>query len=135
MSHKPRVLVIDSDEAYCRAVQDVVQPYGADVLIAHNPDAAGLLLEALRPDVLVVDIKLDGLDGLRFVRKLRGLPEWSKLPVIVATAMTMKAEREAAIDAGANECISKPFSAKELRAALRRFLPLPHTAALRPQAA
>jgi two-component system KDP operon response regulator KdpE len=130
MRRKPTVLVIDTDEAYCLAVRAIVEPYGADVLIAHGVDAADTLLEVLRPDVLIVDMILGGLDGLGFIRGIRSLAQWKTLPVIVAGATTLK-ENGAAIDAGATECISKPFSAKELRDTLRRFLPLPLTAVLR----
>ncbi len=135
MNQKPRVLVIDDDEAYCQAVKDVIEPYGADVMMVHSVEAAKALLEGLKTDLLVVDLALAGLDGLMLISWLRSRPVWGEIPIIVASGMTLRAVRDAAVGAGASACISKPFSARELRSVLRQFLPLVQTSALSPRVA
>src|SRR6201999_918451 len=74
-----------------------------------------------KPDLLLVDLGLPDGDGLKVIRKVRA---WSPVPVIVLSARTMEEQKIAALDAGADDYVTKPFSAPELlarvRAALRR---------------
>jgi len=100
------------------------------VSVAPEAASAGVLLRLLKPELLIIDVRMKGLDGLDTVRRLRQQPKWGGVPVIVASTFLLKTDQEAVIQAGADAYLSKPFSAKELRLILRRFLDLPKTGSL-----
>ncbi len=127
---KSQVLVVDNEALYCQAVREILRPCGIDVSIAPEAASAGVLLRLLKPELLIIDVRMRGLDGLDTVRRLRQQPRWKGVPVIVASTFLLKTDQEAAIQAGADAYLSKPFSAKELRLVLRRFLDLPQTGSL-----
>ncbi|WP_151483965.1 response regulator [Streptomyces albicerus] len=121
-----RVLVVEDDPQLVRALVINMQArrYGVDAA----PDGAtALRLAAARqPDVVVLDLGLPDMDGVEVVKALRG---WTRVPVLVLSARTASDEKVAALDAGADDYITKPFSMDELlarlRAAVRRTEALP----------
>ncbi len=127
---RTQVLVVDNEAAYCQAIRDLLQSSGVDVSVAPEAASAGVLLRHLRPALLIIDVRMPGLDGLETLKKIRQLPRWGKIPVIVASTFLLKTDQEAAIQAGADAYLSKPFSARDLRLILRRFLELPSTGSL-----
>ena len=130
---KTQVLVVDNEELYCRAIREILTPCGIDVSVAPEAASAGVLMRLLKPVLLIIDVRMKGLDGIDTVRRLRQQPKWSGVPVIVASTFLLKTDQEAAIQAGADAYLSKPFSAKDLRLVLRRFIDLPKTGSLRAQ--
>lgn len=127
---KSQVLVVDHEALYCQAVREILRPCAIDVSVAPEAASAGVLLRLLKPALLIIDVRMQGLDGLDTVRRLREQPKWKGVPVIVASTFLLKTDQEAAIQAGADAYLSKPFSAKELRLVMRRFLDLPQTGSL-----
>lgn len=123
MVHMPRVMVIDNGALYCQAVRELLEPSEANVYVAQDADSAKVLLRFLLPDLLIIDVATPGLDGLGFLHRLRQDPRCSTLPIIVAATCRVKADRDAALAAGANVFLSKPFSARELREAIGSYLP------------
>jgi two-component system KDP operon response regulator KdpE len=120
----PRVLVVDDEEAIVRALSANLKARGYDVDLAATGEQ-GLDLAARRhPDAVILDLGLPGMDGLEVIRGLRG---WSHLPIIILSARSDEAEKVAALDAGADDYVPKPFGMDELmarvRAALRRATP------------
>ncbi|GHE63002.1 response regulator [Streptomyces capitiformicae] len=121
-----RVLVVEDDPQLVRALVINMQArqYGVDAA----PDGAtALRLAAARqPDVVVLDLGLPDMDGVEVIKALRG---WTRVPVLVLSARTASDEKVAALDAGADDYITKPFSMNELlarlRAAVRRTEALP----------
>ncbi|CAL9414057.1 response regulator [Streptomyces pilosus] len=111
-----RVLVVEDDPHLVRALVLNLQArhYGVDAA----PDGAtALRLAAARqPDVVVLDLGLPDMDGVDVIRGLRG---WSRVPVLVLSARQASGEKVAALDAGADDYITKPFSMNELLARLR----------------
>jgi two-component system KDP operon response regulator KdpE len=124
--HGERVLVVDDEPQIIRALVTNLRARGYDV------DAAGTGEEALRkaaerrPDIVVLDLGLPDLDGIDVVRGLRG---WTSVPVIILSVRDAEADKVAALDAGADDFVTKPFGMDELlarlRAALRRAVPAP----------
>ena len=114
-----RILVVDDDPALCRALVLNLRARGYDV------DAATAGAQALRmagqrpPDAVVLDLGLPDLDGLEVLAGLRG---WTAVPVLVLSARTDQAEKVAALDAGADDYVTKPFGMEELLARLRAAL-------------
>ena len=113
---KPRVLVID-DEAQIRRLLRVALE-GASYEV-HEAEGGQLGLQAAaltRPDVILLDLGLPDIDGLGVLKRLR---EWSHTPVVVLTVREVEADKVAALDAGADDYVTKPFSTAELLARLR----------------
>ncbi len=114
-----RVLAIDDDKALLRALRVALSAKGHEVLAAATAEE-GLSSLALRsPDVVVLDLGLPDLDGLEVVRRIR---LWSEVPVIVLSATDLEDRKVAALDAGANDYVTKPFGMAELEARIRTAL-------------
>jgi two-component system KDP operon response regulator KdpE len=113
------VLVIDDDQSLLRAMRVGLEAGGHDVLSAPNGEQ-GISLTALKsPDVVVLDIGLPDLDGLVVCQRIR---EWSDVPIIILSATGAEDRKIAALNGGANDYVTKPFSMGELEARLRAVL-------------
>jgi two-component system KDP operon response regulator KdpE len=113
---KPRVLVID-DEAQIRRLLRVALEGASYEVHEAEGGQFGLQAAALtRPDVILLDLGLPDIDGLGVLKRLR---EWSHTPVVVLTVREAEADKVAALDAGADDYVTKPFSTAELLARLR----------------
>ncbi|RAO75720.1 response regulator [Dyella jiangningensis] len=115
----PCVLVID-DEAQIRKFLDIgLRAEGYEVLLAANA-AEGLALAATRsPDLVVLDIGLPDREGHEVLAELR---QWSQVPVLMLSVRDSETEKVKALDAGANDYVTKPFGIQELMARLRVLL-------------
>jgi two-component system KDP operon response regulator KdpE len=126
-----RVLVVEDDPQLVRALVINMQArrYGVDAA----PDGATALrlAAARRPDVVMLDLGLPDMDGVDVIRALRG---WSRVPILVLSARQASEEKVAALDAGADDYITKPFSMDELLARLRAAVRRREDAPLVPEA-
>jgi two-component system KDP operon response regulator KdpE len=114
-----RVLIVDDDVALLRALGVSLKAKGYEVSVARRgEDALGLAAER-RPDVILLDLGLPGIDGVEVVRGLRG---WSSVPIIVLSARHQSVSKVEALDAGADDYVTKPFGMDELLARLRAAL-------------
>ena len=120
MSHsKPTVLIVE-DEGYIRRVLEAVLLAGGyRVLSVQNGGAARAGISAYMPDLLLLDLGLPDMDGIALLKELRG---WSRLPVIVVSARSTERDKILALDCGADDYITKPFSSPELLARMRAVL-------------
>lgn len=116
-----RVLVIDDEPQILRALRINLSVRGYEVVTAANGAAALRAAAETRPDVIVLDLGLPDMDGIEVLAGLRG---WMTAPVIVLSARSDSEEKVAALDAGADDYVTKPFGMEEflarLRAAVRR---------------
>jgi len=123
---KHRILVVDDDRQLLHALRINLSARGYEVMVA--PDGETALNAASRqpPDLVVLDLGLPDVDGVDVVEGLRG---WSAVPVIVLSARDQEQSKVRALDAGADDYVTKPFGMDELlarvRAALRRGSPVP----------
>jgi two-component system, OmpR family, KDP operon response regulator KdpE len=119
-----QVLVVDDEPQMLRALQINLQARQYTVTTAPNGTLA--LDQAARtpPDAIILDLGLPGLDGIDVIRALR---VWSTVPVIVVSGRSETAEKVAALDAGADDYVTKPFAMNELLARLRAVLRRPTT--------
>jgi two-component system KDP operon response regulator KdpE len=130
-----RILVIDDDPGLARALGINLRARGYEVHLA-SAGAAGLALAARHPpDAVVLDMGLPDMDGVEVVHGLRG---WSGAPILILSAREQQSQKVAALDAGADDYIVKPFGMDELlarlRAAVRRAEPAPDQPVLRTDA-
>jgi two-component system KDP operon response regulator KdpE len=119
-----KVVVIDDEAAICRALRINLTARSYDVKTASD-GATGLATVAReRPDVVILDLGLPDMDGADVIRGIRG---WSSAPIIVLSARENEVSKVAALDAGADDYVTKPFGMDELlarlRAAVRRAAP------------
>ena len=118
------VLVVDDEAPIQRALSANLKVRDYDVLLASTGEQALQLAASHHPDVVILDLGLPGIDGIEVVRGLRG---WTSVPIIILSARGSEADKVIALDAGADDYVSKPFGMAELLArlgaALRRAAP------------
>ena len=116
-----RVLVVDDEPAIRRFLRVSLGAHGCVVFEAVNGQEALAGVAAHRPDLVILDLGLPDIDGLEVTRQLR---EWTHLPIIILSVRGEEAQKIAALDAGADDYLTKPFGTGELlarmRAAVRR---------------
>jgi two-component system, OmpR family, KDP operon response regulator KdpE len=126
-----RILVVDDDDQLRRALRINLAARHYEVFTAADATTALSVAGHAPPDLAIVDLGLPDLDGVEVVRGLRG---WSQIPIIVLSARDAQAVKVAALDAGADDYVTKPFGMDELlariRAALRRATPEPGAATI-----
>ena len=119
----PRLLVVDDELAIRRFLHTVLSSEEFSLHEAENGHAGLAAAASFRPDVILLDLGLPDLDGIEVIKRIR---EWSPVPIIVLSVREHENDKVAALDAGADDYLTKPFGVGELlariRAALRRSL-------------
>jgi two-component system KDP operon response regulator KdpE len=113
------VLVCDDDTSLLRALSISLTARGYEVVIARNGEEGMDRAAHLHPDVVLLDLGLPGIDGVDVIRGIRG---WSSMPIIVLSARHQSVTKVEALDAGADDYVTKPFGMDELLARLRAAL-------------
>lgn len=119
----PRILIVDDEVAIRRFLSTVLSAEEFSLHEASDGHAGLAAAAAFRPDVILLDLGLPDIDGIEVIRRIR---EWSPVPIIVLSVREREDDKIAALDAGADDYLTKPFGVGELlariRAALRRSL-------------
>jgi len=111
-----RLLVVDDDAALARAMSINLRARGYEVAVAASGREALDILARFHPEVVVLDLGLPDLDGMEVLHGIRG---WNDVPVVVLSARATSDEKVDALDAGADDYVTKPFEMNELLARLR----------------
>ena len=111
-----RVLVVEDEPQLLRAIRITLRAGGYDVRTASTGRRAIAEAAGLRPDIVILDLGLPDLDGVEVIQALRG---WSSMPIIVLSGRTSGNQKVAALDAGADDYVTKPFDVAELLARSR----------------
>jgi DNA-binding response OmpR family regulator len=119
MTGVPRVLVVDDAADIVRIARDYLEHAGFTVLTAHDGNDALRVARAEKPDLIVLDLGLPGRDGLDVTRELR---RSSAIPIVMLTARADESDKIVGLELGADDYLTKPFSAKELVARVRAVL-------------
>jgi len=117
---RTRILVVDDNRKTVELVRAYLEKDGYQVMAAYDGLQTLELARQGRPDLIVLDLMLPGLDGLDVCRVLRG--EGNKVPIIMLTAKTTEADKLIGLDLGADDYVTKPFSPRELLARVRAVL-------------
>ncbi len=118
------ILLVEDDVRNIYALTSVLEPLGVKLQIARNgQEALDRLADGKRVDLVLMDIMMPVMDGLVATREIRKLPATARLPIIAITAKAMPEDRQACLDAGANDYVSKPIDVDRLLSLCRVWLP------------
>ncbi|MBK8987690.1 MAG: response regulator [Chloroflexi bacterium] len=113
---KTKILVVDDEHAIRRFLRTALDAHGYEVHEATSGEDAVLQTINVRPDLIILDLGLPGIGGIEVTRRIR---EWSQTPIIILSVQNQDTDKIAALDAGADDYLTKPFSVGELTARLR----------------
>jgi len=119
MKKYPYIMVVDDEQAILRMLSRTLEPEGYGVILADNGSSALALLEECRPDLVILDIMMPGLDGFQVLDLIR---QRSNVPVIMLTARGEVTTLRDALALGADDYVKKPFGRGELLARIRAKL-------------
>ena len=114
--NKPLILVVEDDTAIRSLITTTLKAHDYRYLTAVNGESAVLEASSHNPDIILLDLGLPDIDGVEVIRRVRS---WSNLPIIVISARSEDTDKIDALDAGADDYLTKPFSVEELLARLR----------------
>jgi two-component system phosphate regulon response regulator PhoB len=117
-----RILVVEDESAIAELVGINLRHAGFEVAIAADAEQAQAEVDAVVPDLVILDWMLPGQSGLQLARRWRGQARTRALPVIMLTARALDADKVTGLDAGADDYLTKPFSPTELMARIRAVL-------------
>ncbi len=116
MAIKTKILVVEDERSISNFISAVLKANDFDVITAHSGQEAYSMITSHCPDAVLLDLGLPDVDGMSIIRAVRG---WSKLPIIVVSARSHERDKVEALDAGADDYITKPFGTSELMARIR----------------
>jgi CheY-like chemotaxis protein len=116
------VLIIDDEGPYNKVIGELLTSLGLRVRSALHGLGGLFSAKRDRPDLILLDLMMPELDGLGTVRRIRSDPALASTPVVVVSALVGEADRQAALAAGADAFLGKPFTFEELKAAISPFL-------------
>jgi DNA-binding NarL/FixJ family response regulator len=117
-----RVLVVEDDPGLRRALDICLRAAGYDVELARDGVEALMWMSEARPDLILADVVMPGIDGHALLRRLRAAPRTAQLPVVLLSARSRPDDRAAGYQTGADVYLTKPFEPEELVAVLGRLL-------------
>jgi two-component system cell cycle response regulator DivK len=116
------ILVIEDHEDNRRIMRDLLTSAGYEVIEAVTGEEGVTAAETHRPDLILMDVQLPGLDGYEATRRIKANPDLGQIPVIIVTSYALSGDDVKAFEAGCDAYVSKPFSPRELLAKIREFL-------------
>ena len=122
MKHQPRVLIVEDEPAIAELIAVNLKHGGFSTAVAYDSVAAQRELDAVLPDVILLDWMLPGQSGLSLARQWRKQARTKSIPILMLTARGDETDKIAGLDAGADDYITKPFSTQELLARIRAVL-------------
>jgi two-component system cell cycle response regulator DivK len=117
------ILVIEDQEDNRRIMRDLLTTKGYDVIEAVDGLEGVKTAETRRPDLILMDIQLPGIDGYEATRRIKANPEIRSTPIIVVTSYALSGDDVKAFQAGCDAYMAKPFSPRELLAKIREYIP------------
>src|ERR1700687_5950707 len=122
MPHRTVALLIDDDVRLGALMAEYLGKHEIDVATAGDGPGGLVALRKNRPDLVLLDLMLPGMDGLEVCRKIRATAEWASLPVIMLTAKGEGVDKVVGRELGADDYLAKPFNPRELLARIRAVL-------------
>lgn len=116
------ILIIDDNLLNLKLVTYLLTAKGYDVHTAFDAEEGLRILKTFKPQLILMDIQLPGMDGLELTKKLKADPKYKDIPIIAITAYAMKGDKEKALAAGCDGYISKPIDTRTLPDFIRDYL-------------
>ena len=116
MTIKDKILIIEDEQNISNFISAILTANGYDVLVARNGTIAETMIASHCPDIIILDLGLPDMDGMQILRRVRA---WSKIPIVVVSARSHEQDKVAALDAGADDYLTKPFGTEKLLARIR----------------
>ena len=116
MTYKQKIIIVEDDYSISNFLRTILTANNFDTITAKNGFEAYSMITSHRPDLVLLDLGLPDMDGMQLIRKVRS---WSQLPIIVISARTHELDKVSALDAGADDYLTKPFGTSELLARIR----------------
>jgi CheY-like chemotaxis protein len=123
MATPTRVLVVEDNPLNLKLVRDVLLRAGFEVIEARSGEEGVAQARACTPDMILMDLQLPGIDGIRAMRMIREDPGGTDIPIVALTAFAMSEDRERALRSGFDGYLSKPISVRDLPRQISEFLP------------
>ena len=118
-TRKPTIILVEDEQQIRRFVRSALEGEGCQVFEAETAQRGLIETGTRQPDLIILDLGLPDRDGIEFIRDLR---TWSELPVLILSARSLESDKIAALDAGADDYLVKPFGVGELLARVRAML-------------
>jgi len=122
LSKRSLILVVEDNPTNQLLTTMVLNRDGFETAVAESAEDALVFIKARRPDLILMDVQLPGMDGLTFASSLRSIPEAAGVPVVALTSHAMRGDRERAIAAGCVGYLSKPIDTRTLSDELRALI-------------
>jgi DNA-binding response OmpR family regulator len=119
-----RILVVDDEVRNVKLMEAILAPRGYTVVQAYNGEEALQQVQQQRPDLILLDVMMPGMDGFTVCKRLKDNPDTYLIPVVIMTALGQTEDRIKGIDAGADDFLTKPVNRDELLARIRTSLRL-----------
>ncbi len=117
-----QILVVEDQEDNRRILRDLLTSAGFELVEATTGEEGVAMAETHRPDLILMDIQLPGLDGYETTRRIKGNPALQQIPVIAVTSYALSGDEVKARQAGCDGYVAKPFSPRALLAKVREYL-------------
>ncbi len=118
------IMVVEDQEDNRQILRDLLGSNGYDLIEAWDGETALTTLASQRPDLILMDIQLPGIDGYEVTRRIKADPGLRAIPIIAVTSYALSGDAEKAFEAGCDAYVTKPFSPRQLLAKVREYLPL-----------
>jgi len=122
LSKRSLILVVEDNPTNQLLTTMVLNRDGFETAVAESAEDALVFMKSRRPDLILMDVQLPGMDGLTFASSLRSIPEAAGVPVVALTSHAMRGDRERAIAAGCVGYLSKPIDTRTLSDELRALI-------------
>lgn len=122
LASQPSIVVVDDEPDNFEVIEALLSPEDYQLHYAASGEMALASLELFQPDLIMLDVMMPGMDGIELCQRLKAIAQWQGVPIIMVTALASKQDLARCLAAGADDFISKPMSAVELRARVRSML-------------
>jgi two-component system cell cycle response regulator DivK len=119
-----RIMVVEDQEDNRQILRDLLGNNGYELIEAWDGEAALTTLASQRPDLILMDIQLPGIDGYEVTRRIKADPGLRAIPIIAVTSYALSGDAEKAFEAGCDAYVTKPYSPRQLLAKVREYLAL-----------